>query len=215
MASTLDKVLAWPGTLPAFFLGFSRERFLKCLKKNRVISLSFKNSTSHWSSNWQMFHEDSPACWFASPGLCLWLVGLLPANGVAGSAEPVPIDLSDSEPGLDRHVKESKLDNRTHYFSSPVFEAGLYFCILHICRDCWIFRNTTRKQTSFSKSRFQLVLTIGGCINVVGLLQPCWNLAGHPRVWGNSMSGASHLWLVHWGWAGIVRRLQDQTGHSC
>lgn len=56
-----------------------------------------------WNTIWgntQLLPEYSPACWFASPGPCLWLAGLLPANGVAGWAGPALSTRPDSEPGL-------------------------------------------------------------------------------------------------------------------
>lgn len=63
----------------------------------------------------QLPPEHSPACWSASPDLCLWSVGLLLASGVAEWAGLVQSTLPDSEPDLtNRKVKRSAFRDHTH-----------------------------------------------------------------------------------------------------
>lgn len=66
-----------------------------------------------------------------------------------------------------------------------------------------------KNQASLSGTISNAALTIGGCIYVVGLLQPSWYLAGHTWLTGNSWGRTCHLWMVHRCRAGIVRNLQD------
>jgi len=52
----------------------------------------------------------------------------------------------------------------------------------------------------------ETALTVGGAVDVLGLLQPRRHLAGHPGVRGGG--GASHLWMVRR--VGVESGLEEQ-----
>lgn len=156
----------------------------------------------------------SPACWSASPDLCLWLAGLLPASGVAEWAGLVQSILPDSEPGLP-NKKGQVPRSHTKTFCTWSYQSHHHISVFLFCMSTYACKhfdwwNMTEPGFTMWLQR-QVILTVGSCINIMSLLQPGWHLVGHSWVRGDGRGGAAHLWLVHWCWAGVLRKLHTHT----
>ena len=163
----------------------------------------------------QLPPEHSPACWSASPDLCLWSVGLLLASGVAEWAGLVQSTLPDSEPDLtNRKVKRSAFRDHTHtnilhmillksHYRINVF----IFCIsAYVCMhsDWW---NTTEPGFTMwlegrgDSDRWRWHQYRG---SAAARLTPCWSLLGG-RWWQGrgcpSLAGTLTLsWHIEEAW---------------
>lgn len=162
----------------------------------------------------QLPPEHSPACWSASPDLCLWSVGLLLASGVAEWAGLVQSTLPDSEPDLtNRKVKRSAFRDHTHkhFAHDPTKKSLSHQCVhfLHfsICMYAfwlvkydWTRIHYVARRTGDS-DRWRWHQYRG---SAAARLTPCWSLLGG-RWWQGrgcpSLAGTLTLsWHIEEAW---------------